>query len=268
MIGKVLKFTNEGAIIEIAQASYLLPRGSFDGVDNINIGDFIEVGIGNKKTREVYLESRKPVLGDLKVYAIADKVSFGYFLSTGLPNDLFVPMQFAFKNLKKGDKVAVLVKEDREGRLFGTMKLSDELSHDHNYKENDEVEGMVYSIRRGVGAFVAIDKKYDALLSEKDMNRAFETGDNIKARVKYVLPDGKISLSLRNRSHLQIDPDSVIIMERLQKSGKLRLGDKSDPDAIYKEFGISKQAFKRAAGKLKKEGLIIIGDHEIKKIED
>ena len=40
--------------------------------------------------------------------------------------------------------------------------------------------------------------------------------------------------------------------------------DKADPELIKKEFNLSKNAFKRAVGRILKEGKIVIDDKSIK----
>lgn len=265
MIGKVIKFTNEGAIVNINGDDYTLLRGSFK---NIELGEEVEVEIADKIKKTVVMKDFLPKEGELRVYKVVEKSKIGYFLDTNMPSDLFVPFSHAYTSVRRGDKVAVIIKRDREGRLFGTMKVSEHLSHDHNYKENDQVVGTVYSMRKGIGVFVAVDNKYDSLIRQREVIRAFEIGDYVEARVREVLPDGKMSLSFRERAHLQIDKDSVIIMEELLKHPELDLGDRSSPDEIYERLGLSKQAFKRAIGRLKKQGLIKIGPYSIRRIED
>ena len=56
-----------------------------------------------------------------------------------------------------------------------------------------------------------------------------------------------------------------MIIEKLTAAGgSLPYNDGSDPEAIKQEFKISKNAFKRAIGKLYKDGTILITDEGIK----
>ena len=64
-----------------------------------------------------------------------------------------------------------------------------------------------------------------------------------------------------------MDIDSAMIMKRLDEyDGVLPFNDKADPKVIEKEFGISKNAFKRAVGRLLKAGKINITEKSIQKI--
>ena len=61
-----------------------------------------------------------------------------------------------------------------------------------------------------------------------------------------------------------MDADAQTIMERLEEyGGRLSFTDKADPERIKKEFDMSKNAFKRAVGRLLKEGRIEICEKSI-----
>lgn len=159
---------------------------------------------------------------------------------------------------------AVTFKEDKDGYVFLSSKIRNLLTTDHSYEENDEVSGRIYSINKSIGAFVAIDNKYDSLLRIKELGGVHVEGELVHARVKNVKADGKIELSLRQRSYLEMDNDCDRILDSLyENDGVLRLSDKSKPETIYRYFAISKSAFKRAIGRLYKDGYINIYDDRI-----
>ena len=84
------------------------------------------------------------------------------------------------------------------------------------------------------------------------------------ARVTEVKPDGKISLSVREKAFIQMDKDALMIMKRLEScGGTLPFNDKADAELIKSEFGLSKNAFKRAVGRLYKERKIVILENSI-----
>ena len=61
-----------------------------------------------------------------------------------------------------------------------------------------------------------------------------------------------------------MDEDAALIMKRMEEyGGKLPFNDKVDPEVIKQEFGLSKNAFKRAVGRLLKEGHIKISEKNI-----
>ena len=162
----------------------------------------------------------------------------------------------------------VAFKLDSNGFIYLTSKIRDLLTTDHEFHENDEVTGRIYSINKSIGAFVAIDNKYDSLLRMDELRGVHVEGELIEARVKEVKDDGKIELSLRQRAYLEIDNDSDMILDYLiDHDGVLYLSDKSSPDKINAIFGISKSSFKRAIGRLYKNNDIKIYNNKIELVK-
>ena len=56
-----------------------------------------------------------------------------------------------------------------------------------------------------------------------------------------------------------MDRDAQLVMQVIEEyEGVLPFGEKVSPEIINREFGISKAAFKRAVGRLYKQGLSLI----------
>jgi predicted RNA-binding protein (virulence factor B family) len=72
--------------------------------------------------------------------------------------------------------------------------------------------------------------------------------------VAAVLPDGKVELSLRVVAHEAIAGDADHILSVLRGKDAPQLGDHSSPEEIRAAFGLSKKAWKRAAGRLLRTG--------------
>ena len=117
------------------------------------------------------------------------------------------------------------------------------------------VEGIVYDTSDEFGVFVAVDNQYSALIPKKEVFGKMRVGQTVKARVTAVKADGKLDLSVRDKIPAQMDKDANLIWTRLQEyGGSLPFTDKADPEVIKREFNLSKNAFKRAVGRLLKEG--------------
>lgn len=121
------------------------------------------------------------------------------------------------------------------------MKVYDFLRTDSPYKTDDIVEGTVYGKNPEYGVFVAVDNKYNGMLQNKEIVRKLKIGEKVQARVLSVREDGKLNLSLREKAYLQMDVDSAKILEKLKENdGFLPYHDKSAPEDIRSEFGMSK----------------------------
>ncbi len=89
-------------------------------------------------------------------------------------------------------------------------------------------------------------------------------GDTVSARVLDVKPDGKLTLSIREKAYLQMDQDAQKILDKMNTcGGKLPFTDKADPELIREQMQMSINEFKRAVGRLLKEGRIVIGQDSI-----
>jgi predicted RNA-binding protein (virulence factor B family) len=87
----------------------------------------------------------------------------------------------------------------------------------------------------------------------------------VEARVVKIHNGGKLDLNLRKKAYKQMDDDSHLILDALEKNnGILKLHDKSNPEDIKRELGMSKNGFKRAVGRLLKAGKIELGEEEIR----
>lgn len=183
-------------------------------------------------------------------------------------NHIFMPFTERTYRIIVDMVYPVAFKEDNKGMVILTSKIRNLLSTDHNFKENDEVKGRIYSINKSIGAFVVIDDKFDSLLRIDELKGVYLEGDLLEARVKEVKSDGKIELSLRKRAYLEIDNDSDLILDYLyDNDGVLYLSDKSSPEKINKIFKMSKSSFKRAIGRLYKNNDIKIYDNKIELVK-
>ena len=82
-----------------------------------------------------------------------------------------------------------------------------------------------------------------------------------------VREDGKLDLSIREKAYLQMDEDAEKILALLDSyEGSLPFSDKAAPEVIKYETGMSKNEFKRAVGRLLKQGKVQIGEKTIRRI--
>lgn len=207
-------------------------------------------------------------VGKLAVLTVKEVTKIGAFLDWGLMKDLLLPFKEQTYKVKAGDKVLVSLYVDKSSRLCATMKVYELLSTDSEYQKGDRVKGFVYDIIDTFGAFVAVDNIYSALIPNKELFMPLSTGDVVEARVIDKREDGKLTLSLRDKSYIQISYDAETILERLKNAGGfLPYHDKTDAGIIKSQFQLSKNAFKRAIGKLYKEGIISIEDSGIRLIK-
>jgi len=230
------------------------------------VGDILNVFVYRDSSDRLISTVNIPAIsiGEVAVFKVKQLTKIGAFLDWGLEKDLFLPYKQQTYKVKEGDLIPVSLYIDKSDRLCATMKIYHYLKNDNaGYNVDDIVEGFIYEISDRFGAFVAIDYKYSALIPAKEIYLDLKAGELIKARVQGIMPDGRITLSLRQKSYLQIDADSQKIYEMLEKKGFLPYHDKSDAKAIKEKFAMSKNEFKRALGRLYKERKIVIKEDGI-----
>lgn len=234
-------------------------------------------GVGDRIKVFVYLDSRdrliatvrqpKIQMGEVAELTVAQVNKFGAFLDWGLEKDLMLPFKQQRGRVEQGKKVLVTPYIDKSGRLCATMNVYNNLSTNSPYTTGDQVTGRVYEISDKFGAFVAVDNLYSGLIPAKELYGEVELGKDVSARVTRVLEDGRLNLSVREKAYLQIDRDVEKILDLLDSyEGSLPFNDKAAPEVIKHETGMSKNEFKRAVGRLLKEGKIQIGDRVIRRL--
>lgn len=233
------------------------------------IGDEIEVFVYKDSEDRMIATMKKPrlTIGELAKLAVVETTKIGAFLDWGLEKDLFLPFREQIGTVKKGNTYLVGMYIDNSNRLCATMNIYNLLSSESPYKQNDRVKGTVYNISKSMGAFIAVDSKYQGLVPNKELYGSYAEGDIVETRVNRVRQDGKLELSVRKEAYNEIEDDAQRIMERLKlNGGTLLINDSSAPERIKAELNMSKAAFKRAVGRLLKEGAIEFTDVGIKRV--
>lgn len=256
---RVVKLVDFGVYLGTEEEKVLLPKKQVP--EGTKTGDELEVFLYKDSSDRLIATTAEPALtlGALAVLPVADTGRVGAFLEWGLEKDLLLPFKEQTAMVEKGDKVLVALYVDKSRRLCATMKVYDRLLTDSPYKKDDHVSGTVYELSDNFGVFVAVDDRYSALIPKREAFGSLKVGDKVQARVVKVHEDGKLDLSIREKAFIQMDADAAAIVKRMEEyGGELPFTDKAEPELIQKEFGLSKNAFKRAVGRLLKEGKVEI----------
>lgn len=259
-------YSDKKEIVDIP--SVLLPKRQAMG---LSMGDTVEVFVYKDSEDRPIATTAKPLLtlGAIARLNVKEVTNIGAFLDWGLAKDLFLPFKEQTYRVQQGDSVLVTLYIDKSSRLCATAKIYPALGSDSPYHTNDQVSGIVYDVIDAFGAYVAVDDRYSALIPKKELFTVLNPGQTVQARVTKVQPDGRLVLSIREKSYLQMDTDCTLIYDALCKAGGfLPYHDKTSPELIKSKFGLSKNAFKRAIGHLQKEGKLLIEEDGISKTEN
>jgi predicted RNA-binding protein (virulence factor B family) len=233
------------------------------------VGDILTVFVyrGSKDKLLATVKRPKIVMGEIAYLRVVEISRIGAFLDWGLEKDLFLPFKEQIGDIRLNGRYMVGLYLDKSNRLCATMNLFKVLRTDSPYKVNDVVKGIVFSLKKGLGAMVAVEGKYLGLIHEGEILKPIRPGDEVEVRVSHIKEDGKLDLSLKDAPKLQIDKDGEKIIKLLTKNkGTLPLNDNSSPEKINRMLNMSKSSFKKAAGRLMKRGVILMNNKGIELI--
>lgn len=260
----VVKQVEFGVYLGSEEDRVLLPKKQVP--EGTEIGDPVEVFLYKDSSDRLIATTNTPLveLGELAVLKVAEVGKFGAFLSWGLEKDLLLPFKEQTTSVEVGDDCLVVLYVDKSERLCATMKVYEHLRKDSPYEKDDKVQGIIYETSDEFGIFVAVDNVFSALIPRKEAYGELKIGTVIEARVTEVKEDGKLNLSVREKIPFQMDKDATVLMDFINANeGEIPFTDKSDPEEIKEALGMSKNAFKRAVGRLLKNGKIEIKEKSI-----
>ncbi len=189
---------------------------------------------------------------------VTDCAKFGAFVDWGLAKELLVPFAMQTKDLHVGSIEPIGLYVDETGRLAGTMRVSEMLDlGEPHFVQDSWLEGEAWRNDPDWGLFVIIERKFVGLVPASEPHR-LSRGQAAQFRVASLLADGKVELSLRAHAHEELENDARVVLEALALPRAPRVGDHSSPEELRALFGLSKKAFKRAAGRLLRQRLVEI----------
>ncbi len=194
----------------------------------------------------------------LKVKFLTDQ---GAYVDWGLEKELFVPLEEQMEELKEDSSYLFFVFEDEDtGAIRGSQRVEDFVFADEiDVKRGDEVDLLLYR-ESNLGINAVVNNLYQGLIFKSDIHKEVKVGEQVKGFIKQVREDGKIDLLLEPLGYKKsVESNTDVLLKAIKKAGDfLPLTDKSNPDEVKQSIGLSKKAFKRAAGHLYKKKLIEI----------
>ncbi|WP_281888339.1 S1 RNA-binding domain-containing protein [Paenibacillus sp. YYML68] len=265
---------------ELSPYGYFLTNGSqevlmhySEMVGQVKVGEELDVFLFHDSEDRLSATMRKPLitLDEVALLEVADiHPRFGCFLEMGLGRQLLLPFR-ELPELKElhpqvGDKVFVVLSHDKQGRLLARLAQEDQLRslcvRAPESWLNRKVEARVYKPLQ-MGSFVVCDAGVlgfgiIGLIHATERTRLLRLGETVEMRITFVREDGNVNGSMRERKEVGREDDSAkllaYMMERPNRA--MPYSDETPADLITQRFGMSKSAFKRALGKLMKDGLV------------
>lgn len=255
----IRRFGPPGAFLALGEDEDILLLGP-EIPEGAREGDAVDVFVHLDSEGRPLATTRAPKVerGQVAFLEVTQLTDFGAFVDWGLAKELLVPFKEQTADMRVGSRYPIGVYVDHTGRLAGTMKVSEMLDVEPTEWVDDEwVEGEAWRDDPAIGLFVIVERSWVGLVPKGEPH-GLARGEAARFRVSNVLPNGKIELSRRGHAHEELENDARRVLEILGRKGSPPMSDKSSPDAIRSLFGLSKKAFKRAVGRLLREGAITI----------
>lgn len=263
----ILRDTSAGLFLGDGQGGEVLLPNKYRP-ENQAIGTTVSVFVyRDSEDRQVATTLVPKILpGEFALLKVVATARMGAFLDWGLEKDLLVPHAEQMRPLEEGRWYVVRMALDEDtDRLVGSTRIERFLDNaELTVAEGEAVQLFLFSSSEA-GWSAIVNGRHLGLLHANEVFKPISVGDRITGYVKTVRPDHKLDLTLQPAGYQHaIGSNTDLLAKRIQRHGGfLPYTDKSLPEDIYREFGMSKKAFKQALGALYKARMVTIGKEGI-----
>ncbi len=259
----IKRFGSPGAFLDVSAFDASRPDSTVlligsEVPEGAAVGDTVEVFVHLDSEARPIATTRRAKLerGQVAFLEVTARTDFGCFVDWGMAKELLVPLAEQVTEMRVGSRHPISVLLDATKRLIGTARVSEILKPNQLQVEpGTYLKGEAWRNEPGTGLFVILERScVGRVPADEPHNLA--RGEAARFRVSRVLADGKLELSLRAPAHEEVEADAAKIVEFLTRPNAPRLSDKSSPEDLRRWLGLSKKAYKRAVGRLLREGAV------------
>lgn len=263
---KIIKRTDFGLFLDGGKYGNILLPKRYATIE-MNIGDELDVFIYLDSDDCIIATTLTPtaMVGECAFLEVKEVNNVGAFLDWGLPKDLLVPYGEQHKPMEVGRSYVVCIYQDEyTGRITASSRLNRHLEERASGLRAQQAVDLMICGRSDMGYKAVVNHTHLGLIFRDDAFRTLLYGEKVKGYIKAIRADRKIDLSLQKHARdTKEDLAEKILSDLQQKGGVSYLTDKSDPDAIYKAFNVSKGNYKNALSLLYKQRKILIEKDKI-----
>ena len=258
----------------LVEYGYFLSDGNEDVLLHKNDTD-MELEEGQEVEVFLYIDSRGRITATTTIPEVTTenygwakvsdvKPEIGVFINIGINKDMLLgeedlPVHQSVWPIV-GDMLYITLRVNRNDRIFvklATDPIIEGISVKATRQDfNKNIHGFIYRTAK-VGSWVYTAEGYKGFIHESQRKIEPRLGEKVEGRIIDVKEDGTINVSMLQRKQDSLNDDTDVILDYLtSRNGAMPYWDKSSPDDIYERFQLSKAAFKRALGRLMKDGKI------------
>lgn len=271
----IVRLVPIGAYLEDGGAGLLLPNRFLP--PQAQVGDVVRVFVYHDGEDRLIATTQEPkaTAGQIAYLRIVGSNNQGAFADLGLMKDLFIPKSQQRQPMRTNGDYFIRVQVDEQtGRMIGTEKITPYLQNQTlTVQAPDTVRLLVYRETQ-IGFVCIINHVHTGVLHYSDIFQPIREGMVIEGHIRKVRPPDpafpergfRIDLAVGKYGGKARSSDAAsIILEALEAAGGfLPFHDKSDAEAIYARFGMSKKTFKMTIGNLYRQQQIMLEDAGIR----
>ena len=210
-------------------------------------------------------QTPKAMVGECAYLKVVEVNQVGAFLDWGLPKDLLVPYGEQQKPMEVGQSYVVMLYVDEASeRIAASSRLNKFIVDTSPYFKPQQAVELLICERTDLGYKAIVNQGVIGLLFNSDVIKPVRYGDTLQGYIKQVREDNKLDLCLQLVTREALDALSEKILAFIEaEGGQTTLTDKSAPEDIAKQFGVSKSSYKKALGKLYQKRLVLIEKQQV-----
>jgi predicted RNA-binding protein (virulence factor B family) len=203
-------------------------------------------------------------VGECALLKVINSTRAGTFMEWREGQDLLIPISQQLSPMQRGKSYVVYLLLDPQERVIGSTKLHRYFAEDATpLKPREQVSLLIVS-ETDLGYKAVVNGTHLGLLFKSEVFQDFQPGDKTSGYIKSIREDRKINLCLQlhQKNAQQALADRILLFLK-ENDGVSTLTDYSPPDAIYKQYGVSKGNYKKALGVLYKKRRISVAKDKI-----
>ena len=257
---KILRFTSVGAYLgDESENEVLLPNKYLS--DDMELDDVVCVFLYRDSEDRMVATTETPflTLNDFAYLKVTEVNYFGAFVNWGLEKELMIPFKEQKAKLEEDRYYLIhLGLDTATDRLFGSAKVEKYFEECREDYDIDQKVQLLICEETDLGNKVVVNNKYQGLIFNSDISKELKRGEKTIGYISKVREDGKIDVRLEVSGYQKVEFSSNSLLDKLISDKEVFLTDKSSPEEIRSQLGMSKKTFKQSVGKLYKERLIEI----------
>jgi len=203
-------------------------------------------------------------VGDCVLLKAINVTRAGAFMQWREGQDLLVPISQQVSPMVANESYVVYLLLDPDQRIIGSSKLYKFLDERaKNMAVGERVDLMIVG-ETDLGYKAVVNGTHLGLLYKDEVFQTLRAGDRTRGYIKTIRPDRKIDLTLLQRTEqTRAELTDRILAFLKANDGASNLTDYSPPEAIKKQYGVSKGNYKKALGALYKQRLISLSKDKV-----